>query len=42
MIFGASSTFKTILMAVFSVAEISFIFWLLIKGVSTPKPEELK
>jgi hypothetical protein len=36
---GAGSTFKTILMVVFSVAEISFIFWLLIKGISNPKSQ---
>ncbi|MGF1669003.1 MAG: DUF4386 domain-containing protein [Balneolaceae bacterium] len=31
---GSGGTFKDLLMVVFSVAEISFIFWLLIKGVS--------
>lgn len=39
---GSGGTFKMILMAVYSVAEISFIFWLLIKGISTPAPELLK
>jgi hypothetical protein len=39
---GTGGIFKDMLMIVFSVAEISFIFWLLIKGVSTPKPEVLQ
>jgi len=39
---GSGGTFKMILMAAYSVAEISFIFWLLIKGISTPAPELLK
>ncbi len=39
---GMGGLFKDLLMVVFSVAEISFIFWLLIKGVSTPKSEVLK
>ena len=36
---GSGGIFKDLLMVVPSIAEISFIFWLLIKGVSTPKPE---
>lgn len=39
---GSGGLFKSMLMVVFSVAEISFIFWLLIKGISSPKPEVLK
>lgn len=39
---GMGGMVKNLLMIVFSVAEISFIFWLLIKGISTPEPEPLK
>jgi len=35
---GSGGIFKDLLMIVPSIGEISFIFWLLIKGVSTPKP----
>lgn len=38
---GMGGMVKDLLMIVFSVAEISFIFWLLIKGVSSPKTEVL-
>lgn len=39
---GMGGMFRDLLMIVFSVAEISFIFWLLIKGISTPKPKHTK
>jgi len=36
---GMGGMVKDLLLIVFSVAEISFIFWLLIKGIRTPKSE---
>ncbi|MBE9047743.1 DUF4386 domain-containing protein [Pleurocapsales cyanobacterium LEGE 10410] len=35
---GSGGIVKILLMIVYSLAEISFIFWLLIKGVGTPEP----
>ena len=36
---GSGGIFKDLLMVVPSIAEISFIFWLLIKGVTKPKSQ---
>ena len=35
---GTGGIFKSSLMIVYSIAEVSFIFWLLIKGIRKPEP----